>query len=236
MGERKQRSWFVALFLHIGIRIRYFFESWFFLKPLFSPLTKYPSLWRPKDCPEYDFITQTGFIFIWLITAVARDYKIPYLIMAKTGILRLLAVIHRLLSNRLIKKFKKSGYNAAQREMPIPEYDWQNGTPNDFYHKFVNRPHPVILRNFMKDKPLLKELSWDEVFRKYGEEDVVLTVRALDGVHGKLKEVNNPRYYLHNSEILFDKYPEIKFVLSFLLFQLIIHIFYQINNHLSVNK
>jgi hypothetical protein len=32
----------------------------------------------------------------------------------------------------------------------------------------------------------------------------------LDGFPGKLKEVQDPKTYLHNSEKLFTKYPEIR--------------------------
>jgi hypothetical protein len=62
----------------------------------------------------------------------------------------------------------------------------------------------------MKDKALLRELGWDAVLQKFGEEDVILTKRELDGYEGKLKEVNNPQVYLHNSEKLFNKYPKLR--------------------------
>ena len=42
------------------------------------------------------------------------------------------------------------------------------GDPETFYKTFVKRPHPVILRGFMKDTQLLKDLGWSEVIRKYG--------------------------------------------------------------------
>jgi hypothetical protein len=109
-----------------------------------------------------------------------------------------------------IRQFKEAGYTKAQREMAIPEYDWKKGNPEEFYQSFVKRPHPVILRGFMKDTSLLKEMSWKKVLAKYGEENVFLTKKELDGFPGKLKEVDNPNVYLHNSETLFNKYPEIK--------------------------
>eukprot|EP00401_Gymnodinium_catenatum_P078595 CAMPEP_0117478956 /NCGR_PEP_ID=MMETSP0784-20121206/11630_1 /TAXON_ID=39447 /ORGANISM="" /LENGTH=323 /DNA_ID=CAMNT_0005273355 /DNA_START=96 /DNA_END=1067 /DNA_ORIENTATION=+ len=107
-------------------------------------------------------------------------------------------------------KFEAAGWNENKREIPIPEYDWKNGSPEEFYRTFVSRPHPVVLRGFMKDKNLLKDLNWNTVLKKYGEEDVYLTVKELDGKPGKLKEVKDPKVYLHNSEILFSKYPEIR--------------------------
>ena len=96
-----------------------------------------------------------------------------------------------------------------KRAIKVPEYDWKNGSPDEFYETFVKRPHPVVLRGFMKNEALLKDYSFDAILEKYGEEDVMLTKREIDGYPGKLKEVNNPAIYLHNSEVLFNKYPEI---------------------------
>jgi hypothetical protein len=209
MSENK-RLWLVAIYLQLGIRLRYLFETWFGFKALFSPTTAYPSKWRPKNCPKYDFVTQTGFIWIWLITAWSRDFGIVYAILCKIGVISLFNKIHDWLSNRLIAQMKAAGYSNADREIAIPEYDFKKGNAEEFYQTFVKRPHPVILRGFMKKTPLLKELSWDKVLSTYGEETVYLTKREIDGFPGKLKEVNNPNVYLHNSEALFNKYPHIR--------------------------
>lgn len=64
----------------------------------------------------------------------------------------------------------------------------------------------------MKDTDLLKELCWDKVITKFGTEDVYLTKKELDGFSGKLKEVDDPKVYLHNSEKLFNKYPQLRYV------------------------
>lgn len=123
--------------------------------------------------------------------------------------------LHTKLSNRLIAQFEAAGYTEADREMQIPEYDWKKGDPETFFKTFVARPHPVVLRGFMKDKELLKQLNWDTILSKYGEEEVFLTKKELDGYAGLLKEVENPKIYLHNSEKLFCKYPEIKSFLEY---------------------
>lgn len=51
-GSANRRHWVVAILMQIGIRIRYMFESWFGVQPLFHDLTEYPSPWRPKTCPK----------------------------------------------------------------------------------------------------------------------------------------------------------------------------------------
>jgi hypothetical protein len=173
-------------------------------------LSANPSPWRPKNCPKHDMVTRFGFIFIWILTAISRELVVLYVLFAKIGILGLLNKFHDYLSNRYIEQCKAANYTPQKSEVPIPEYDWKNGTPEEFYQTFVAKPHPVILRGFMKNKKLLKELSWDKVLGKYGEEDVFLTKKELDGYPGKLKEVNNDNVYLHNSEVIFNKYPEIR--------------------------
>lgn len=217
--DKNRRHWIVALFLQIGIRLKYWIENLFGIVPLFSPLTAYPSPWRPKECPKFDFLTQTIFIWIYFIAGITREYSIFYYFMCKTGLIHILNGVHSWNINRLISKFKAAGYTSAKREVPIPEYDWKNGDPEEFYNTFVARPHPVVLRGFMKNTDLLKELKWENVLKKYGDEDVFLTKKELDGFPGKLRDVDNPNVYLHNSEILFAKYPEIRlsFKLTFFL-------------------
>ena len=205
-----RRHWIVAILMQIGIRIRYIFESWCGILPIFHDLAEYPSPWRPKTCPQYDVVTRIGFMYIWIMSAFSREIAIFYVIFAKIGVLSLLNMLHDWLSNRLIAQFKAAGHTPDASEVPIPEYDWKNGSPDEFYETFVRRPHPVILRGFMKNTQLLRDLGWDHVLNTYGEEDVYLTKKELDGYPGKLKEVNDNSVYLHNSEVLFNKYPGIR--------------------------
>ena len=209
-GENR-RHWTVAIFLQIALRLRYLWETALLTIPLFSgSLTAYKSPYRPKNCPTYDYFTHMGFKWIVLVIAFAREYGIFYVIYSYTGILSLIQWCHTKLGERLIAQFEKNGYTEAQREVPIPTYDWKKGTPEEFYNLFVKKPHPVILKGFMNKTDLLKELTWGKVLRKYGDEEVYLTRKDLDGYPGLLKEVDNPKVYLHNSEKLFNKYPEIK--------------------------
>lgn len=211
VGEFNNRHWLHAIALQIVIRIRYMYESACLTRLFFLGVSGYKSPFRPKNIPEYDWVTRLGFIWLWVSVAVSREFmSIPYAILAKLGVISLVNMVHEWLSNRLIKQFQDAGYTSAERETPIPEYDWKNGNPQEFYDLFVRKPHPVILRGFMKDTDLLKDLSWDTVLERFGEEDVFLTKKELDGYPGKLKEVNNPKVYLHNSECLFNKYPEMR--------------------------
>lgn len=210
VGTEPRRHWLVAMYLQMGMRLYFYFQSWLGLKAFVLGFTAYPSNWRPKKCPTYDWVTTCGFLLVWLIAGVARDSGVGFLLLRYSGMMHLLKAFHEFLMARLQRKIEESGFTSAEREIPIPEYDWKNGDPETFYKTFVKRPHPVILRGFMKDEALLKELSWDAVLGKYGDEDVFLTKKELDGYPGKLREVDNPRVYLHNSEKIFNKYPEIR--------------------------
>ena len=52
-----------------------------------------------------------------------------------------------------------------KRAIKVPEYDWKNGSPEEFYKTFVKRPHPVVLRGFMKNEAqkLLRHISKSNV-------------------------------------------------------------------------
>lgn len=146
-----------------------------------------------------------------MLIGISREgVSLMYVVFVKTGLIHGIAWVHKWLSDRLAAQFDAAGYKTADREVPIPEFDWKNGTPQQFYDAFVKVPHPVVLRGFMKDTTLLKELGWDQVLKKFGEEEVILTKKELDGYQGKLKEVDNPQVYLHNSEKLFNKYPALR--------------------------
>jgi len=144
----------------------------------------------------------------WAFSSFWRGAPIFFVIARYTFMADLLSMFHRWLCDRLIAQIEASGYNAEKhREIPMPEYDWKKGSPEEFYQTFVKKPHPVVLRGFMKNTKLLKELGWDAVLSKYGDTDVMLTKSNVDGTPGKLREVDNPNVYLHNSEVLFNKYP-----------------------------
>ncbi len=92
------------------------------------------------------------------------------------------------------------------KEIPIPEYDWRRGSPEEFYKTFVEIPHPVILRGFMEGTELM-DLTYDSMMDRFGNDKVVLTSNNDGGSFGKLRDVNNPVMYLQNSEALFNKHP-----------------------------
>ncbi len=116
------------------------------------------------------------------------------------------------LQNRIDKKFSTCGYDWSKcRDMPLPEYDWQNGSPKEFHTMFVKNPHPVVLRGFLKGTKMM-DYTFDKILEKFGEENVLLADDSRTSVQGqirKLKDVTQKGVYLNNSEVLFNKYPEL---------------------------
>jgi hypothetical protein len=93
--------------------------------------------------------------------------------------------------------------------MPLPEFDWRSRSPAEFEREFVDRPHPVVLRGFASDCEAVKNWSFRSLLERFGDEEVLLTTEKLDGEPGRMREVDSGSVYLHNSEILFRKYPEL---------------------------
>jgi hypothetical protein len=95
------------------------------------------------------------------------------------------------------------------KPLELPEYDWKNGSPEDFYEKFVKNPRPVVLRGITKGK--VPMISFDKILEKYGEDDVILTRGDIARDYlGKLKEVNDPKVYLVNCETVINRHPELR--------------------------
>jgi len=91
-------------------------------------------------------------------------------------------------------------------EMPLPEYDWRNGSPEDFHQKFVVTPMPVVLRGFGLDTGAVKNWNFDNIVEKCGEVEVNLTGPTADWL-GKLKEVRDPSVYCANADAPFKAFP-----------------------------
>ena len=206
------RSILEALYLHVGIRVKWAYLQWFGLKAILKGVNSTPSPYRPANVPKFDTYTNVGFMTIWTIAGFARDQYLVvlYAILTRVGFISVLNKFQDHLSDRIIRQMKEAGYERNGAEIPIPEFDWQHKTPEEFYETFAKIRHPVVLRGFMKDKPLLKELSWDSIMRNFSDERVFLTSEAEDGYEGKMKDVDDPKTYLHNSELLFMKYPQIR--------------------------
>jgi hypothetical protein len=93
--------------------------------------------------------------------------------------------------------------------MPLPEWDWESGDPAEFYERFVRNPHPVVLRGAARAMADSGDWTFENLLDRYGQEDVLLTTRERDGEEGRLEALRSDKVYLHNSEILFRRHPEL---------------------------
>ena len=112
----------------------------------------------------------------------------------------------------LLRRYEALNASAPDAETQrVPEVDWtaENFSHEKFFETYVKRPHPVVLRGFGRDLPAFGTFTVDEFCKAFGEEDVLLKTLSADGVKGKLRDIKNPGTYLHNSEALFVRHPEL---------------------------
>ncbi len=213
----RTRTWRAALALQLGIRARYALESWFFTKVfLKKDLSAYPSPLRPASAPKLDGYSMLALKLLWTASGTLRIIKpIGFGLAFPTGIWHTLGFLHRRTYRRVSRVMQGSpAYLRTNRETAIPEYDWRRGSSEEFHRQFVARPHPVVLRGFMENSRLVREMSFDKLMERYGNQDVLLTKKELDGYPGKLRDVMDPSVYLHNSESLFRSHPQVNELLE----------------------
>ncbi len=98
MQGHERRSTLQVLILQLAIRIKYFFLSWFLLKPIFaSAISAYPSILRPKGIPEVDWLTLFCVRVLWYVGGTLRTYTLFLYILVKLRIMHLLSWFHELL-------------------------------------------------------------------------------------------------------------------------------------------
>eukprot|EP01099_Mayorella_cantabrigiensis_P000657 TRINITY_DN1289_c0_g1_i1.p1 TRINITY_DN1289_c0_g1~~TRINITY_DN1289_c0_g1_i1.p1 ORF type:complete len:432 (+),score=83.74 TRINITY_DN1289_c0_g1_i1:58-1353(+) len=216
IGGGPPRPWYHSLFLQIMIRLKYLLVTYGGLHAFFGPMAGYPSPLRPKGMPTVDYWASIYFRICWAVSGFLRQSPITAILGILTGILPLLNLGHRWVMSTQVRKFEASGYDWSKRKVKVPEFDWQKRTPEEFYEEFGKHPHPVVMRGFLnQNKALMEKFTFDKLVEVYGEENVFLSKPQGDGIPGKLKEVMDPNNYLHNSEALFKRYPEIHDLFEF---------------------
>ena len=197
------------VFLQLGIRLKHFWISGFYLIPIFSKHINAHHL-DTRDAPEIDYLTAFALKMTWVGAAILKGNGILLQIFYVYGGGQfLLSILHSWAEGRAVRQCEVQNKKGFIRAKKIPEYDWKKGSPEEFYELFVKNPKPVILRSFSHDSEAVKKWKFETMLEKYGDEDVILTRKEKDGILGKLREVDDPKVYLHNCEVLFNKYPEL---------------------------
>lgn len=206
--DAPDRGWLHSLALHAAIRARYGVESWGGAKPFLTrSLNGHPEVDEAEPGPEIDWATSLGIKALWVTAAVARQHPLSALAYRFSGARFVANKCHEALYGRVLEQCEAHG--PVSRDTPLPAFDWRNRTPEEFYEAFVRRPHPVVLRGFATDSRAVREWTFDGLLERFGQEEVLLTTEKLDGEAGKLDSVKSDKVYLHNSEVLFRRHPEL---------------------------
>jgi hypothetical protein len=207
VAELPDRPWLHATALHLGIRLRYAAESWAGLKPfLTDSLSGYPETASPPG-PRIDAGTALGVKLLWALAGFFRQHPLGSAVYRFSGLRWGATRAHAALYRRILATCHEA--EPARRDMPLPEFDWRTRSPEDFRREHIERPHPAVLRGFGADCEAVRSWSFRSLLDRFGEEKVLLTTRELDGDPGKLAAVEDGKVYLHNSEILFRRHPEL---------------------------
>lgn len=68
---------------------------------------------------------------------------------------------------------------------------------------------PVVLREFLQRSADWRDWSLDAFLETYGDEQDLLCCPVRDGYPGRVREIVVPGVYLHNTQILLRRYPEL---------------------------
>lgn len=195
-----------AALLQLGIRMKYAAESWAGTKPfLTGSLNGHPESGETPG-PDIDWRTALGIKCLWATAAFARQHPLLAAAYRFSGLRAVANAGHGAMYRRVLDRCAEAP--TPRRDMPIPEFDWQNESPESFREQYIDHPHPVVLRGFAADSEAARTWTFEGILDRFGDEDVLLTTGELDGEPGKLDAVKSDKVYLHNCEMLFRRHPE----------------------------
>lgn len=193
--RRVVRAYVIIVLLYI----RSVIASWFFIRTFLMKINGAPCLRERKvPGPKLPFFMRIRLKWLWfrgVWTANADGHK-P----------RIEQKFNRFIAK--VEDWVEAHVPQFEGEAPLPEYDWRNGSPEDFYRKFVRTPQPVVLRGYALQTEAVKKWSFDYLLDKCGEVEVNLNSRDNDWP-GKLKEVRDPNIYCANADAPFKAFPEL---------------------------
>jgi len=207
MPDIVERTHLHALGLQLAIRLRYAAETWGGLEPFVTrSLSGYPESGEIPG-PAIDWQTALGIKLLWVVAASGRQHPLTAMAYRFSGARHLANKSHEALYRRVLDHCARAP--RPRRDMPIPEFDWRTRSPADFHAAFIERPHPVVLRGLAADSKAGRTWTFASFVERFGHEQVLLTTAEVDGARGELAEVDSDKVYVHNSEVLFRRYPEL---------------------------
>lgn len=180
--------------------LRTLLVSWFFFKPVLRAFNGKPCLReRPYTLPSVPYWDLVKLKLLWIARIWAPQTSQP--------VKSWLDARHLAVMRRIEAHVEKTG-TLQQQEIPLPEFDWKNGTPEEFYERFVKTPMPVVLRGYALETDAVKKWSFDHIIEKCGDVQVNLTGPESDWM-GPLREVRDPTIYCANADAPFKRVPQL---------------------------
>ena len=181
--------------------IRQLVISGFLLRSFFLKLNGRACLPVPAGtpCPERPISELLKLKWLWFRKIWASEEKAGY-------VQRLTQRHGRLIGQ--IEDYVEANGTVQTEEIPVPEANWRNGSPEDFRRKFVVNPMPVVLRGFGLDTGAVLRWSFDSIVEKCGDVEVDLTGPTSDWL-GPLKQVRDPNVYCASADAPFARFPEL---------------------------
>ncbi|MDZ4689590.1 MAG: cupin-like domain-containing protein [Planctomycetaceae bacterium] len=180
--------------------IRQFIVSWFFIKPFYMNFNGKPALRERKgELPRGNYWDLVALKRLYYRRVWAQEDEEP----------RAQRLIAR--HKELIEKIEAdvaARCPAVTEEIPLPEYDWRKGSPEEFYDRYVRTPMPVVLREFALQTEAARRWNFEYVVEKCGDVEVNLTGPESDWM-GPLKQVRDPKIYCANADAPFRAFPEL---------------------------
>jgi len=187
-----------ALIVLALLFIRQMLVSWFFVKPFLMRINGRPcERERHAALPVAPWGKLVRLKFLWLLKAWSSA--------PESNWSRSLDRRHARVMGE-IEDWVEARYPECE-EVALPEYDWQNGNPEEFYERYIKTPMPVVLRGYALQTDAARSWNFDSVVEKCGEIEVTLTGPESDWA-GPLKSVVDPSVYCANADAPFKAFPE----------------------------
>ncbi len=95
MTVAENRTLLENVLLHAVIRIKYWLQAWFGLKPIFGYISGYHSFLRPKGMPKPRLLDLFILKMLWFVGAVIKYNRVSLYIAVKLRILHTMNGIHK---------------------------------------------------------------------------------------------------------------------------------------------
>ena len=91
----------------------------------------------------------------------------------------------------------------------VDEFDWRARPIEEFFSAYLRPCRPVVFRGLMRDHTDLERWRLERLLEEFGDERVRLTCPVNPDYQGAMAEIDIPGVYMHNSDMLFGRNPQL---------------------------